>query len=268
MGRIYNVDEKADRDALKALKPYPELCEAYPRQSIYGSPGAQEMGLTPVEAVPDILIQPEDYKDAIQVAHDDRTMPVYHQRNSWAPDGFKWDQKRLPYCWAWGMSANVMDCRAQEGKDTIVLAPNSLGGAVNWQSRGYFLDGTIAHAKKYGITPMSNVPDMHSRNPRTFKTGWEEDALLYRPDDIWDTRSGDMIRHAISILCYGRSLYVAYNWWGHALECCGIIWDESETNNLIWHLRNSHGETTILPMTGNRAVPDEAYSVLSTVLAA
>jgi hypothetical protein len=70
-----------------------------------------------------------------------------------------------------------------------------------------------------------------------------------------------MIQHAISILWTGRPLYIAYNWWGHALECCGVRWDESVKYNIVWQIRNSHNEEDIIELTGDRGIPDESYCI-------
>jgi hypothetical protein len=73
-----------------------------------------------------------------------------------------------------------------------------------------------------------------------------------------------MIQHCITGLRAGNPVYVAYNWWGHALEVIAVEWDESKVYNLIWWLRNSHNESDIIKMEGNKAVPSEAYILTAT----
>ena len=73
-----------------------------------------------------------------------------------------------------------------------------------------------------------------------------------------------MIQHSVSILATGTPLYVAYNWWGHALECVGVEWDESVAYNIVWVLRNSHNEADFIRLTGSRGVPSEAYGIRAT----
>ncbi len=114
------------------------------------------------------------------------------------------------------------------------------------------------------------MPDQHSRAYKQYADGWETDALQYRLAEAWDTdRSSEatMIRHCLSILATGTPLYIAYNWWGHALECVGLRWDESERNNLVWQSRNSHDEDDLIELTGAKAVPDEAYGIRATLTA-
>jgi hypothetical protein len=83
----------------------------------------------------------------------------------------------------------------------------------------------------------------------------------YRLDKVWDTRSSAMTQQCISILCYGRSLYIAYMWWGHAVELVGVRYNGS---TLEWLISNSHNEPDVIVLTGSRAVPSEAYAFVST----
>jgi len=168
-------------------------------------------------------------------------------------------------CWAWGVTASMMDCRAREGKPTVLLSPISLGWLVGWRNRGNYLESAMQGATERGICAMEFTPDMHSLSYKNYKSGWEADALNYRIAEAWDTDARNMIQHALSVLRTGTPLYIAYNWWGHALQCCGLRWDESQTNNIVWQIRNSHNEDDTIELTGNRGVPDEAYGVRATL---
>ena len=252
-----NCDEqwKSLREKAKPLRG------VIPRITAYGD----APNLTPYgEAYPDGLVDPKDYKDVIQHCHDEQIFPVYHQHASWAPTGFRWNQNGLGYCWTWGGTGGVMDCRAREGKPTVLLAPVSMGYLVGWKNRGNYLESFVEGAMNHGIAPAEYVPNQHSPNPKNFKAGWEEAALNFRIAEAWDTDVRNMIQHAISILRTGTPGYIAYNWWGHALSVVGVKWDESQVNNLIWLLRNSHDENDIIEMTGNRAVPDEFIGIRAT----
>ena len=241
---------------------------------VYGGDEAGRLGFAPVhETIPDKLIDPRDYKEVIQHCHDEKIFPMYHQTNSWAPEGTVYNQDGIGYCWTFGGTAAVMDTRAMEDKDTVVLGAVSMGWLVNWQDRGNYLESFITGAKQRGIAPADMCGGLNSvdRNYRNYLPGWEEEALNYRLDDVWDTdgRSGKatMIQHCLSILAYGRPLELAHNWWGHALEGVGLEWDETQKHNLVWVKRNSHGERNYIRQTGDNAVPDEAYGFITTVAA-
>ena len=252
-----------DRMALKLAAEYEKNVGGFgtlPRKSVYGS----APDLIPYGDTADQLVSPSDYKEVIAHCHEQKLFPMYHQNASWMPKGKRWNQNGLPYCWAWGITTALQDCRAREGKPTVDLAPVSLGHCVGWASRGNYLESAIAGARDRGVAPAEYIPDQHSRSYRSYKSGWEEAALNYRVGEVYDTNPRDMIRHAISVLRTGTTLYIAYNWWSHALACCGVIWDESKPNNLRWVIRNSHNEDDFIELTGSRGIPDEAYGVRST----
>ena len=238
---------------------------AIPRTSVYGS----APGLIPLGAAhPDLLVDPSDYKGVTEWAHSREVFPMYHQQSSWAPGGTVWNQNGLNYCWTWSITAALMDLRSREGKDTVLLSPVSLGWTVGWRNNGNYLESGIAGLRERGVCEMSYTPDEHSRDPNSFKNDWDVNSIQYRLDEVWDcdNRSkATMIQHAITVLKTGTPLYVAYNWWGHAVECVGVRWDESQVNNLVWLIRNSHGEDELLQLAGHRAVPDEAYGLRSSL---
>jgi hypothetical protein len=100
-----------------------------------------------------------------------------------------------------------------EGKETIYLAPVSMGWLVNWRSQGYYLDDTIRGLREKGVVPTSHVDDKFNstnRNPNSYRDGWEAERQRYRLNEVWDidTRSGDMksILQAATVLCSGRPI--------------------------------------------------------------
>jgi len=235
---------------------------ALPRQTKYG----EAPGLVPfAEAHPDQLVKKADNKEVIKYCQEHEIFPVYHQHATWAPPGFRWDQNGLGYCWAWGVGSAIMDCRAREGKPTVVLSPVSLGWLVGWRNRGNYLESAMQGMVDRGMCSMEYTPDQHSLSYRNYKDGWEDDAMNYRIAEAWDASPRDMIQHALSILRTGTALYIAYDYWGHALECCGIRWDESKPNNIVWQIRNSHNEDDIIELTGSRGIPDEAYGIRASL---
>jgi hypothetical protein len=265
----YNTDKPGEwEEILKGSRTKDGSPQVLPRLTRCGSPEAADAGLIPLADYPDMLINPADYKEVISQCHAQQVFAVYHQKNSGVLDE-GWDQKNFGFCWSYGMTMSLMDCRAVEQKPPVRLAPFSLGWLVDWQNRGYYLDATIKGAKDRGIASAEYVPE-YNLNPSTFKAGWEEDAYNYRPLEWWDTpysSDDQMIQYMITILATGRACYVAYNWWGHALEVCGINWNESQSNNIEVVLRNSHAEDDVIILTGSRAIPDELYGVRASSFA-
>ena len=235
--------------------------ECLPRITKYASPEARALGLTPMEEYPDALIPWEKVQETIERCHREKIFPLYHQENAGVMK--EWYQDGYGYCWAYGLTAAVMGCRAAEGQPPVRLSPFSLGWLVNWRNSGYYCDRAIAGARERGIAPADYVPE-YELNRRRFKDGWEQEAKKYRPLEWWDVDTSrgqkDVIRQCLTILATGRPLYIAYNWWGHALECVGMRWDGSK---VIWQVWNSHGDG-VIELAGSRGVPDEAYGVRAT----
>lgn len=265
---ISHYDADLDWQSLASENEAKGLFGVRPREEL-GTKYGDAPGLIPFgEAEPDKLVEPEDYKDVIEDCIRRQVFPIYHQYDSWAPPGFRWNQNSLNYCWAWSPVAALMDARAREGKPTVLLSPVSLGWTVNWRNDGNYLESAIAGLKERGVCEATFTPDMHSRSYRQYKPGWEENALQYRLEKAWDLdnrNKATMIQHAISVLATGSPIYMAYNWWGHALECCGVRWDESISyEHLVWQIRNSHDESDIIEMSGSKAVFDEAFGFPAT----
>lgn len=239
---------------------------ALPRKTLYGS----APGLKPLGDYPDIIIPKDSIKEVIQRCHNEMLFPVYHQKNTWAPDGLKWYQNGLNYCWAWSATSDLMNRQAVEGKrdsSTEILAPVTMGKRVGWKNKGNYLEDGIRALIEDGVAPASYVPNQHSRDYKNYKDGWEDAALLNRipEDSVWDLDPDEMLLHSLTILEKGVSLYGGWNELGHAMSVVGLIWDESVYNNVIVLVRNSHGETEPIEMTGRNALPDYAYGIHATL---
>lgn len=239
--------------------------QVLPRQWSYGSVEAASHGLIPLADYPSLLVQPADFKEVIAYCHAQRIFPMYHLEDSGTMDA-GWYQDGFGLCWAYGLVSSLIARRKGEGKPNVRLAPFSLARLVNYQNKGYYLDGTIAGARKYGVASAAFVPE-YDLNPRNWQSGWEGDALQYRLGEAWDTQKTSdayMLQQALSILRTGVPCYIAYDWWGHALMCCGLLWDESQPNNVIWLDWNSHKDG-LIQLAGSRGVPDELYGLRSTL---
>lgn len=264
----YDTDKAADYEVLMRGIHSHGGYGLMPRRPEHGY--GRMPGMKPLGDYPDKLIDSADYKEVIARCHEQQRFPIYHQRASWGAPGVKWNQNGLGFCWAWGGTGCLMDCLAREGKPVPLLSPVSLGWLVNWNNQGNYLEDCIRGLTTRGVCEMRFTPDPHSLKHRQYVDGWEENALLYRLGDgeVFDadnrTRKS-MIQHAISILATGTPGYIAYNWWGHALELVAVVWDESETNNLVWQIRNSHNEDDVIELTGSRAVPDELYGIAASL---
>jgi hypothetical protein len=240
-----------------------------PRRTVYGSTEDRAPGLVPFDDTPYDLIDPLDYKEVIQHCHEKQIFAMYHQADSWAPPGFRWNQNGLNYCWFWSLTGCVMDKRAEEGKETKILSPVSGGWTVNWHNAGNYLEDGVKAAATRGICEMSFTPDPHSLRYRSYKEGWEDNALLYRIGQTWDTPSGGKfdtrLQYCISMLAAGASIYNAHYELSHAMTTIGVIWDESQYGNVRIVDRNSHNEDRPIEKVGPQCVADEQIGICSTL---
>ncbi len=242
----------------------PQEYGVLPRHVAYGSPDAREHGMTPFSDTPDQLIPWDEMKERINLANERRQMPIHYLEDVNAQPH---SQGGTNFCWAYGITACVEALRPMENQPFLRLGAASLGWLVGWRNRGYYLSATVKGAAERGIARADLVPDA-TYNRRDFEAGWEDDALNQKPHEFTDLdRSSEklMAQQCASMLVAGLPLYIAFNWWSHAIAGMGVVWDESEKHNLRWINWNSHGDGRI-EMTGSRGVPDEAYAVRVTTV--
>lgn len=262
-----NTDNPADMALLKE-HPMFGVPEVYPRRTRYGEADALALGLEPVEAVPDVLVPKDSFKEVIEACEKAQSFPLHHMHASWAPPGLKYNQNGLPLCWTWSATACLMTLRSAELKPTVSLAPVSMGYLVGWRDQGNYLESVINGLRDKGVCP-GDLND--HRNSASAWSSLDSERAKYRLLSVWDTnpRAGDavMTQHCLSILAYGRPILLAYNWWSHALSLVGMRWDASVLNGIVWVIRNSHNESDVIELTGSRGVPDEAFGFVSTCVA-
>lgn len=259
--RVFDTDNQRDVDILLGLRATSDP-EALPRIHPYASAHAVDAGLEPLEAYPDVLIPEDEYRERLEEAHEMQTLPIYHMYETWCPQGTRFNQDGLGYCWTWSGTACMMTTRAAEDKNLTPLSPVSMGYLVGWANRGNYLESYIKGAREQGVCP---VPEGKTFNDLT-RDGNYWDSVgrrdEFRLDKVWDCSPRSMTQHCVSILCYGRPIFGAWNWWGHAVMLCGIRYNG---NTMEWILRNSHNEDDVIVLTGSRAVPSEAYGFISTL---
>lgn len=229
--------------------------QALPRRTKYGSPEADQIGLIPVGDYPDMIPQPADYQAIIEDCIAKQQFPIHHYYRAFG-NSYVWNQDGWGYCWAYSLAMSVMLSRAAEGMQHVVLSPFSLSWLVNDRNAGYYLDSAINGARQRGLATMEYCPEFTMNK----KSGWQQNALLHRPTEWWDCSPSNMTGHCIAVLRTGRPLYMAYNWWNHALCIVGMRW----SNGVVWQIRNSHGESDVIEGQGSKWTPDEAYGVRAT----
>ena len=275
----FNTDNPTDVALLMNKRgPFKDQVEPRPYELSFGSNAALQAGFSPLEdAAPNILLPRDEWVDRYKEAHDPdvRSLPEYHIKRTWRPGQFRYNQNGLGYCWTWSGTGCLMSCRAMEDKDTVLLSPVSMGYLVNWSNRGNYLASFVRGARGLddrmpgmGIAPVPEGTNINSTNRNaSFWANYNTQRKLYLLDAIWDLDPQDMVRQCVSCLYYGSSIYVAYSWWGHAVELVSIRFNPN-TGQMEWVISNSHNEDDFIIMTGSRAEPDEGIVFVSSRLAA
>jgi len=229
---------------------------------------ARAAGMQPVLDRPDMIPDQDDWKEVIKECHTRKLFPMYWEERH--GNHQHWNQDGLGYCWTWSATMALMDIRAMQEKPDVLLRPTSLGWLVNWRNQGFYLSRTIQAVAEKGICSAEFIDDEHSIRPSTFKSGWEEDALNYRCEEWWDGYTNSpvgVISQSLAMFRAGMPIYIAYNWWGHALCAIGMLWDESEPWNVVMVIRNSHNEKDPIELSGQRMIFDEFYAPRTAELA-
>jgi len=161
------------------------------------------------------------------------------------------DQDGLPYCWAYSLTDCVETVRATQGLPYVELAPESLGGCVNYRSVGNSLDDALAWAAKHGIAPRSLVP-AHNLRVQSWGAEWQKQAANHVPLEWWDLGAKSMWGETVSVLLTGGVVYAGYDWWGHAVKLDKLVLVGSE---VCVSGPNSWGANQRFVLKGNRKMP-------------
>lgn len=217
---------------------------ALPRQTNVGGLKCAKVYEEVIKPIPE-----SEWEGRIKEAIERKAFPSAHLRAA-KPD-YKPTQNGLNYCWAWSLCGTMLVQRLTVGLSFIELAPESLGGDVNFRNAGNYLDSALAYAAKNGACERSFVPTMYSLRPSTYKTGWQDNALNHRPTE-WFDLDGNSWVNTVSALLSGFPLYVGYDWWSHAVCLVGLVIIDGEICPEVF---NSHADGIIV-LSGSRKVPD------------
>jgi hypothetical protein len=184
--------------------------------------------------------------------------------------GFKSkDQNGLNYCWCYGSTRAVEVQRAVQGFAFTDLSPESVGGpCTGWRNTGGYAQQAFTQIEHYGICESSFMDKPHSLNPRVWKTGWQQNALLHEAVDWYDI--GTSFDEVITCLLQRVPVAAGLDWWGH-LVCfldpvilpdgsVGVLFENSW--GVDWPTAGANGFATL---TEKKATPDGAAAPIITM---
>jgi hypothetical protein len=242
-----NWQELIEQDAAEG-----RLAGALPRQSGIGG-----LSCAPVFADSIPLIPESEWLDRI----------AYNDANKlWIGDRIQFDatahsQNGLPYCWAYSLSQAVEAELVRSGLPFQLLAPESLGGDVNWRSQGNMLDSALAYAAKNGIARRQFVPQ-YEINPKKFDPAWEKDRINFVPLEWWDLDGPDVWAATVTALLSGFGCYIGLDWWSHAVFYDRLVLDGKKIGV---HTPNTHGPGNDVNLFDSKARPSLGSFVCRSV---
>jgi hypothetical protein len=174
-------------------------------------------------------IPPGEIADAVA----DRT-----RRRAWPSDRLEdlgapvKDQGQTSYCWAHSLASGCECARIYDGRAYLELAPESLGGSVQWRNTGSTLEGAIEWARIHGIAPRAFVPN-NVLDPKQYVANWDKVALNFRPLELIEIGTSNTWNDIVQILLHGIAVYAGYDWWGHAVLIVALTYVDNELCAII-----------------------------------
>lgn len=169
-------------------------------------------------------------------------------------------QDGLNLCWIYSGGQAAEMTMAVENRPYIELAPESCGGAVEWNNSGYSIEGGMKWFAEHGMATRAYVP-AHNLNTMRWKQGWKEDALKCRPTEYVDCgyRDEGLFNKAASMLLHGKFVpWVGLNWWRHAVTYGKLVIVKGE---VCAYTRNTHARDADRILTGRYKIPDSLVYV-------
>lgn len=179
-------------------------------------------------------------------------------------------------CWTWGGTGCFMTLRCVLGLSQVFLAPVSMSYLVGGANRGNYLGSWLKGAREKGIVPVQGGETSLEEWPKvsvnstdrsvSFWGRYDSHRANFRLDEVWDINTRSELQNAqecLTALTMSAPIYIAHNYWSHALQIECMAWDSSAPNNVLWGHLNSHNNNAVLWLEGSKGSPDEAYPFLS-----
>lgn len=183
------------------------------------------------------IIPEEEWPDLI--AQKDR-------EKSWLDDiitGLKCkDQDGLGYCHGYGPVTCMEVMRWVAGLPYVELSAESVAGRVTgWQNEGGDPKEDLDVLVRYGACEASFMDQANSINPNRWESGWQENALKYRAEEVFTQLDGDLWLMAGT--CALRNIPTSpwFNWWGHCISGSYRLSYDAKTKVIRRKDRNNWG---------------------------
>lgn len=170
----------------------------------YASPMADSFEIIPEEQWPDLI----SMKDRDHSWLEDRIGDLPCK-----------DQDGLGYCHGYGPVTCLEVMRKVAGYPYVELSGESVAGrVVNWRNQGGDPEEDLQVLVQYGACEASFMDEPHSISPQRWQDNWEQNALLYRAEEVFTQLDGDL--WLLAGTCALRNIVTSpwYDWWGHCIS--------------------------------------------------
>lgn len=171
------------------------------------------------------------------------------------------DQQSTNYCWCFGPVGALMFVRAVMGQPMVALSPASVGGPItNFRNVGGWGEDALQWMAEHGVVPSAPWPAT-AIDKRYWTQANQALAKDYRVTEWWRLQPRNL-GQLVSCLLRRIPVAVGYNWWGHEVLACDVVY----TNGKIGiRIRNSWGDVPGYPngfaiLQGNKMLPDDAVA--------
>jgi hypothetical protein len=220
-----------------------------PRESEYGKLEGVPMFADSFELIP-----PDQWSKRISSMEEAKAWPRDRYRDQ---KPVHQNQNGLSFCWAYSLAQAVEMTRAVAGLEYRQLAPETLGAMTGWRNAGYYCDKALAYAQQHGIAGRE-FAKQYSLNYRGYQAGWQENALLHRPVEVYDL-GRDMWAEVVTALISGFAVYTGYNRFSHAITLDSLVNNGGKIG--VSSPNTWNGEQDRWTLFGQTAVPDEAFAI-------
>ena len=165
-------------------------------------------------------------------------------KKSWLHDMVRGKKKTLHqngknHCWLNAGANGIMYKLVSQRGWTPQLAPSSMAWVVNWANVGGYASQCIKAASERGCCTVDFAAgDANNCNPRSYKQGWEQDALKHLvvswapvPDPLFD--------YTVSLCFVDEGCWGGCNWWRHAIYGAAKVRNNRGRYEIL--IDNSHG---------------------------
>ncbi|MBU0959865.1 MAG: hypothetical protein KKB31_08000 [Nanoarchaeota archaeon] len=128
------------------------------------------------------------------------------------------DQGSNPLCWLFSLADTMRTERVCEGLPYIELAPESGIGASNGRNTGWYCDSALAYVARHGLSAREYVPRDYDLKSKNWKEGWDVNAKLHVPLEVWDGGAKSMTGELLAAMQLRKSAYAWADQWSHAFK--------------------------------------------------